>query len=126
LLIALILIIAWQAAWSSTRTLILASVQTRSDRPFDEGLPVLLAERGLSQRKLAQLIDLNPSHLSRVLRSADRTRPSTELIRRIARALDLPPGYFPELREAAVIERLKLDARLRDELYDQLEAGDLH
>ena len=83
-----------------------------------------MADRGLSQRKLAQMVDLNPSHLSRVLRGADRTRPSTDLIRRIAHALDLPAGYFPELREAAVIERLKTDPGLRDELYRQLEAPD--
>jgi transcriptional regulator with XRE-family HTH domain len=66
------------------------------------------------------MIDLNPSHLSRVLRGADRTRPSTDLIRRVAEALDLPAGYFPELREAAVIERVKSDPELRDQLYKRL------
>jgi transcriptional regulator with XRE-family HTH domain len=108
----------------STHTRILASVQAQTDRPFTEELPSLMAERGLSQRKLAQLIDLNPSHLSRALRGVDRTRPSIELIRRIALALDLPPGYFPELREAAVIERLKEDPGLRDKLYKRLHADD--
>jgi transcriptional regulator with XRE-family HTH domain len=98
-------------------------VQAQTDRSFAEELPSLLAERGLSQRKLAQLVDLNPSHLSRVLRGADRTRPSIDLIRRIAHALDLPAGYFPELREAAVIEKLKTDPGLRDELYSQLGAS---
>jgi transcriptional regulator with XRE-family HTH domain len=99
-------------------------VKKQSDRPFVEELPDLLAERGLSQRKLAQLVDLNPSHLSRVLRGADRTRPSTDLIRRIARALDLPAGYFPELREAAVVERLRTDPELRDKLYKRLQIED--
>lgn len=94
----------------------------QSDRPFAEELPGLLAERGLSQRKLAQMIDLNPSHLSRVLRGADRSRPSTDLISRIAEALNLPAGYFPELREAAVIQRLRADPKLRDRLYDQLKS----
>jgi transcriptional regulator with XRE-family HTH domain len=99
-------------------------VRRQSDKPFAEELPRLLAERGLSQRKLAQMIDLNPSHLSRVLRGADQTRPSTDLIQRIAKALDLPTGYFPELREAAVIENVKKDARLRDQLYRQLRKHD--
>jgi transcriptional regulator with XRE-family HTH domain len=99
-------------------------VRAQTDRSFAEELPYLLAERGLSQRKLAQMVDLNPSHLSRVLRGADHTRPSTDLIRRIAHALDVPAGYFPELREAAVIERLKTDPGLRDELYRQLAAPD--
>jgi transcriptional regulator with XRE-family HTH domain len=106
----------------STLAPILPPVQTRTDRSFAEELPVLLAERRLSQRKLAQLIDLNPSHLSRVLRGADRTRPSVDLIQRITQALDLPTGYFPELREAAVIERLRTDPGLRDRLYTKLEA----
>jgi transcriptional regulator with XRE-family HTH domain len=96
-------------------------VQEQTNRPFAEELPDLLTERGLSQRKLAQLIDLNPSHLSRVLRGADRTRPSIDLISRVARALDLPTGYFEELREAAVIEKVKTDPKLRDRLYSELE-----
>jgi transcriptional regulator with XRE-family HTH domain len=91
----------------------------QSDRPFAQELPALLAERGLSQRKLAQLIDLNPSHLSRVLRGADKTRPSEDLIVRVAHALGLPPGYFPEVREAAVIKRLREDSELRDKLYNE-------
>jgi transcriptional regulator with XRE-family HTH domain len=95
-------------------------VGAQTDRPFTEELPVLLAERGLSQRKLAQLLDVNPSHLSRALRGADRARPSIDLIRRVAQTLDLPTGYFPELREAKLIEELKRNPRLRDKLYKQL------
>jgi len=97
-------------------------VKARTDRQFAEELPSLLVERGLSQRKLAQMVDLNPSHLSRVLRGADGTRPSTDLIHRVAEALDLPVGYFPELREADVIGRLKTDPELRDELYDRISS----
>jgi transcriptional regulator with XRE-family HTH domain len=97
----------------------------QTTKPFAEELPELLAQRGLSQRKLAQLIDLNPSHLSRALRGADRARPSVDLIRRVARALDLPAGYFPELREAALIEALKRDPSLRDKLYRQLRLEDV-
>ena len=91
-----------------------------TDRPFNEEMAVLLVERRLSQRKLAQLVDLNPAHLSRVIRGADRARPSIDLIRRIAEALELPDGYFPEQREAAVIEMIKRNPALRDELYGRL------
>jgi transcriptional regulator with XRE-family HTH domain len=97
----------------------------QTTKPFAEELPELLAQRGLSQRKLAQLIDLNPSHLSRALRGADRARPSVDLIRRVARALDLPAGYFPEQREAALIEAFKRDPSLRDKLYRQLHLEDV-
>ena len=96
----------------------------RTDLPFAEELPSLLTERGLSQRRLAQMVDLNPSHLSRVLRGVDETRPSIELIRRVAEALDLPIGYFPELREAEVIGRVKADPGLRDELYDRMSSAE--
>ena len=70
------------------------------------------------------MVDLNPSHLSRVLRGVDETRPSIELIRRVAEALDLPIGYFPELREAEVIGRVKTDPGLRDELYDRISSAE--
>src|SRR5437879_1907465 len=92
------------------------------NRPFNEELAALLVERRLSQRKLAQLIDLNPAHLSRVIRGADRARPSIDLIHRIAEALELPDGYFAEQREAAVIEMIKQNPILRDELYGRLVA----
>ena len=118
-LIALILIIVTILA-ASTGAPILPSVPRLTDVPFGVELPRLLVERGLSQRKLAQMIDVNPSHLSRVLRG-DETHPSTDLIRRITLALDLHSGYFPELREAAVIEGVKSDPKLRDRLYKRLE-----
>jgi hypothetical protein len=66
------------------------------------------------------MVDLNPSHLSRVLRGADRAKPSIDLIGRVNDALALPPGYFPELREVEVIRRLRKDPELRDRLYDRL------
>jgi transcriptional regulator with XRE-family HTH domain len=96
-------------------------VPLRSDRPFVEELPELLKQRGLSLTKLAQRIDRNPSHLSRVLRRADYKRPSGELTRRVAEVLELPLDYFPEFREAVVIARVKGDARFRDNLYDRLQ-----
>jgi hypothetical protein len=41
-------------------------------------------------------------------------------MQRIARELDLPADYFPEVREAFVIERIKRDPALRDSLYARL------
>ena len=92
----------------------------RSTRPFVEELPDLIRQRGLSLRKLAQLADVNPSHLSRVLRKADYKTPSGEYVKRIAIALQLPRDYFPEYRESVVLEKINEDDRLRDELYDRL------
>jgi transcriptional regulator with XRE-family HTH domain len=95
-------------------------VGNRSNRAFVEELPELLRDRGLSLRKLAQRADLNPSHLSRVLRKADYKTPSGELVRRVAVALDLPHDYFPEYRASVVFEKISADEALRDELYQRL------
>jgi transcriptional regulator with XRE-family HTH domain len=98
-------------------------VGARSDRPFREELVALLAEKRISQRKLAQLIDVNPSHLSRVLRGSDPVQPSAQLIRRTARALDLPDDYFIEQRENFVFAKLRSDKEVLDELYDRLSGA---
>lgn len=88
-----------------------------SQRPLVEELPELLAERQLSIRALALKADVSPSHLGRVLRQADYKTPSAELCRRLARALDLPDDYWPEYRERVIIERVRTDPALREELY---------
>lgn len=80
----------------------------------------MLADRKLSIRGLAKRAGVTDAHLSRVLRGAAYKTPSGELARRVAIALDLPEDYFPEYREAFVIERIKRDARLREDLYRKL------
>jgi transcriptional regulator with XRE-family HTH domain len=91
-----------------------------TDRPFTEEVPRLLGERGMSIRALAAAVGVSDSHLSRVLRRADYKTPSTDLAKRVAEALGMPGDYFPEYREAFVIERIRSDARLRNDLYARL------
>jgi len=74
----------------------------------------------MSQRALAATIGISDSHLSRVLRRADYKTPSPDLTKRVALALGLPPDYFPEFREAYVIEQVKSDPKLRNTLYARL------
>lgn len=93
---------------------------SRASKPFTEEVPVLLAERGLSLRALAASVDTSPSHLSRVLRAKGYKTPSLRLVRAVTAALDLPVGYFSEERELAVIERIKADPSLRDELFERI------
>jgi transcriptional regulator with XRE-family HTH domain len=83
-------------------------------------LPRLLDERHLSIRALAREAGVTDAHLSRVLRRANYKTPSGDLARRVAVALGLPEDYFPEYREAFVIERVRGDAELRDRLYGRL------
>lgn len=93
----------------------------RTQRPFVDELPALLRERGMSLRELARQVEVTDSHLSRLLRGVGyRTRPSKELARRVAVSLGLEPDYFLEYREAVVIEAVRGNRRLREELYDRL------
>ena len=102
-----------------------AAETPRSNRPFVEELPELLATRGLSLRAFARDIGVNSSHLSRVLRGVDYRSAGPNLARSAANALGLPDDYFPEAREAPVVARIKSDPKLRDELYDAWQAEGL-
>jgi transcriptional regulator with XRE-family HTH domain len=92
-----------------------------SVRPLAEELPSLLAERGLSLRGPAERVGATRSHLSRATRGASGKTVGGDLAGRIAVALGLPADYFPEYREAAVVEQVRNDASLRDRLYRQLK-----
>jgi len=100
---------------------ILESVaRKRTEQPFVQKVPQLLVERGLSIRALARRAGVTDAHLSRVLRQVNYKTPSGDLARRVAIAFDLPEDYFPEFREAFVIDVVRGDARRREELYERL------
>lgn len=82
----------------------------------------MLKERNLSLRALARKTGVTDSHFSRVLRLANYKSPSPELARKVALALDLPEDYFPEFREAFVVERIRRDPQLREQLYTRLRS----
>jgi transcriptional regulator with XRE-family HTH domain len=98
----------------------LLAVAKKTDRAFTEEVPRLLAQHGMSIRALAAVVGVSDSHLSRVLRRADYKTPSPDLTKRVAEAFDMPADYFPEYREAFVIDQIRSDARLRNELYARL------
>lgn len=96
----------------------------RTNRPFAEEVRRLLIERKMSTRALAERAGISQPYLSRLLRQADyKKTPSPRVARAVAEALDKPPDYFAEFREALVIERVRSSQRLRDRLYDDLFAG---
>ena len=65
------------------------------------------------------MIGVSQSHLWRVIRRANKKTISGELAERIAVALGLPSDWFPETREARLIQRLRSDSELCDRLYDE-------
>ena len=86
-------------------------------------LPALLEIEGLSLRALANSIGVDPSHLSRGLRTGSGRVISGELASRIAEALALPSDYFPETRAAVVHAAISREPALRDRIYRGLVRG---
>jgi transcriptional regulator with XRE-family HTH domain len=105
---------------ASVDTLVMARQKPWTQTPFVQEVPRLLGERGMSLRALATAADVDPGHLSRVLRGASYKTPSGDLARRVAVALALPKDYFPEYREAIVLERVRHDPEIRDRLYRRM------
>lgn len=71
----------------------------------------------MSLRALAAAVGVSDGYLSKGLRGKDYKTVSPQVVRRVGEVFGLPPGYFPEEREALVLDRIRSDAKLRDELY---------
>jgi transcriptional regulator with XRE-family HTH domain len=85
-------------------------------RPFSKELPRLLNQRGLTLRALARDVGgIDHAYLSRMVHG--QLPVNAQHVRRIARRLDLPDDYFPEVREAAVVDAVRRRPKLRDEIY---------
>lgn len=78
----------------------------------------------MSVRAVARMVGVSDSHLNRIRHRTGYKSLSGELAERIATALGLDPGYFVEARERYVIDRVRADPKLRDELYRKLRAED--
>jgi transcriptional regulator with XRE-family HTH domain len=92
----------------------------RTNRPFADEVPRLLEERGWSIRHLAIEAGVERGYLWKVIRRRGYKTPSVRLAEAVASALGLPPDYFPEYREGVVVERVRHDGRLRDDVFDRL------
>jgi len=87
-----------------------------TNRAFPDELPRLLGEKGMTLRGLAREVGgVDHAYLSRMLNR--RTAVNVVHAERIARHLGLPRDYFPEVREARVIEAVRESPRLRDAIY---------
>jgi transcriptional regulator with XRE-family HTH domain len=87
-----------------------------SKRPFGRELPRLLKQRGLTLRALAEAVGgFDHAYLSRMM--GGQRSVNTSHLRRIARYLDLPEDYFPEVREKEVVDAVRNRPGLRDEIY---------
>lgn len=99
-----------------------ANSSARTQTPFHIAFPLILRERGLSLRELGRRVDVDPSYLSRVRQGKKRV--AADLVMRVAEALGLPTEYFPEAREALVIEAIRADPDLRERLFRRISRPD--
>ena len=87
-----------------------------SEKPFREELPRLLEERKETLRAVARAIGgIDHAYLSRMVTGKVAVNP--QHAERIAIHFGLPADYFPEVREAAVIDAIRRSPRLRDSIY---------
>jgi transcriptional regulator with XRE-family HTH domain len=94
---------------------------SRTNRPFADEVPRLLEERGWSIRHLAIEAGVERGYLWKVIRRRGYKTPSVRLTEAVAKALGLPSDYFPEYREGVVVDRVRRDEHLRDEVFDGLK-----
>ena len=90
----------------------------RTNERFSDVLPALLAKRGVSLRELSRRLGMDPTYLSRIRRGQKRLPP--DLPSRVAVSLGLPKDFFPETREALIMEALRQDPGLRERLYKRV------
>src|SRR5262249_20089076 len=93
----------------------------RTDDPFNEALPRLLAEQGVSLRELSRRLGMDATYLSRIRRGEKRL--PARLPRQVSAILGLPEDYFPETREALILEAIRRDSTLREQIYDRFVHG---
>jgi transcriptional regulator with XRE-family HTH domain len=94
------------------------------DQPFAVQVRQAAERRGLSLRTLARASQIDPGHLSRVLRRAAGKKPGLELMQAVAQELELDPAAFPEYRAEVIRRRVSEDPEVRDRLFSELSRLD--
>jgi transcriptional regulator with XRE-family HTH domain len=87
--------------------------------PFGDALAQLMAERGLSYRKLATRTGLSGGYLNHLVHG-NRPVPANDVIANVADALEVPPETFRDYRMRVVWEHLRSRPELVEQLYREL------
>jgi transcriptional regulator with XRE-family HTH domain len=87
-----------------------------TNQSFSTELPKILSARGLTLRALAREVGgLDHAYLSRML--SGKSHVNVQHVQRVSKFLGFADDYFPEVREARVVDAIKRNSRLRDEIY---------
>lgn len=92
-----------------------------SVEPFGPSIERLMADSGLTYRGLAGKTQLSAGYLNHLVHG-NRPVPSTEIVERLAVALDVEPDHFREYRLRVITDRLEEKPDLIDRLYKRLSA----
>ena len=93
-----------------------------SEDGFGETLERLMTENGVTYRALAATTRLSAGYLNHLVHG-NRPVPSTDIVRKLASALDVEPEHFREYRLRVITERLEEMPDLIDRLYKRFGEG---
>jgi transcriptional regulator with XRE-family HTH domain len=93
-----------------------------SEDGFGETLERLMTENGVTYRALAAKTRLSAGYLNHLVHG-NRPVPSTDIVRKLASALEVEPEHFREYRLRVITERLEEMPDLIDRLYKRLGEG---
>ena len=90
-----------------------------SEEPFGPTIERLMDETGITYRGLAAKTDLSAGYLNHLVHG-NRPVPSDDVIRTLAKALNVEAEHFREYRLRVITERLEQIPAMIDRLYKQL------
>ena len=89
---------------------------------FGDALAQLMADRGLSYRRLATMTGLSGGDLNHLVHG-NRPVPANDVIVNVATALEVAPETFRDYRMRVVVEQLQVRPELVERLYRELGPG---
>jgi len=90
-----------------------------SEEPFGPTIERLMDETGVTYRALAEKTKLSAGYLNHLVHG-NRPVPSDDVIRTLAKALNVEAEHFREYRLRVITERLEAMPDLIDRLYKRL------
>ncbi len=81
----------------------------------------LMDEQGVTYRQLAAQTGLSAGYLNHLVHG-NRPVPSNDVVKTLAKALEVEPEHFREFRLRSITERLEAMPELIDRLYKRLDA----
>ncbi len=79
----------------------------------------LMDEQGVTYRQLAARTGLSAGYLNHLVHG-NRPVPSNDVVKTLAKALEVEPEHFREFRVRVITEKLEAMPQLIDRLYKQL------